>query len=203
MTAPGNVLTGEGIGGATAMAEMPLWKTILNFLPFLSGPSAAPAQQRNVSAPGHGTAPEVFRRDVQIRFAHCDPAGIVFYPQYFVILNGLMEDWFTEGLGVDFADMVTRRKIGIPTARIDCTFSSPSYLGEQLSLGVSVTRIGDKSISIEVTGSANGELRLKATQTIVMMCLATKKSIPIPADIRSGLLRDCRGGQIADAAHTG
>jgi DNA-binding MarR family transcriptional regulator len=40
-----------------------------------------------------------FRRPRLIRFSDCDPAGIVFYPQYFVMLNGLVEDWVNEGWG--------------------------------------------------------------------------------------------------------
>ncbi|HEY1393321.1 MAG TPA: acyl-CoA thioesterase, partial [Methylibium sp.] len=38
----------------------------------------------------------VFWRERQIRFSDCDPAGIVFYPQYFVMFNGLVEDWVGE-----------------------------------------------------------------------------------------------------------
>ena len=33
-----------------------------------------------------------FECDKLIRFHHCDPAGIVFYPQYFVLFNELVED---------------------------------------------------------------------------------------------------------------
>lgn len=38
-----------------------------------------------------------------VRFQHCDPAGIVFYPQYFVLFHELIEDWFNEGLRVNYA----------------------------------------------------------------------------------------------------
>ena len=44
---------------------------------------------------------------LRIRFAHCDPAGIVFFPQYLVMLNGHVEDWFTDGLGLSYADPAT------------------------------------------------------------------------------------------------
>jgi 4-hydroxybenzoyl-CoA thioesterase len=44
-----------------------------------------------------------FRRPRLIRFSDCDPAGIVFYPQYFVMLNGLVEDWVNEGLGAQLS----------------------------------------------------------------------------------------------------
>ena len=39
---------------------------------------------------------KVFEVPVLIRFAHCDPAGIVFHPQYFTIFNGVVEDFFRE-----------------------------------------------------------------------------------------------------------
>lgn len=40
--------------------------------------------------------PAVFSRARLIRFSDSDPAGVVFYPQYFVMFNGLVEDWFNE-----------------------------------------------------------------------------------------------------------
>lgn len=204
MTAQGEAMVDKGMDTPRVFAAMPFVRALLGLLPFRAGPAEAPLR-RAAEAPraAAAAAPEVFRREVPIRFAHCDPAGIVFYPQYFVILNGLMEDWFTEGLGVDFADMVTRRGIGIPTVQIECTFSRPSSLGERLTLAVAVTRIGDKSISIEVTASADGELRLRARQTLVLMCLATKKSIAIPADIRQALLRVCHAAQRSFASMQG
>ncbi len=196
MTAQGEMMVGKGMDTPRVFAAMPFVRALLGLVPSRSGPAEAPLRRAGEAPVGvTAAAPQVFRREVPIRFAHCDPAGIVFYPQYFVILNGLMEDWFTEGLGVDFADMVARRRIGIPTVQIDCTFSRPSALGERLTLAVAITRIGDKSISIEVTGSADGELRLRARQTLVLMCLATRKSIAIPSDIRQALVRVCHAAQ--------
>ena len=42
-------------------------------------------------------SPAVFEREALIRFSHCDPAGIVFFPQYLVMFNGLVEDWVDPG----------------------------------------------------------------------------------------------------------
>ncbi|HEY0877439.1 MAG TPA: thioesterase family protein [Zeimonas sp.] len=136
--------------------------------------------------------PAMFEREVLVRFAHCDPAGIVFYPQYFVLLNGLVEDWLTDGLGTSFADLIMTRRLGIPTARMDCTFTRPSRLGDELVLGLTVTRIGERSIGLDVQGRVGDELRLRARQTLVTVSLETMKSVPIPPDIRDGLARYCR-----------
>ena len=32
----------------------------------------------------------MFKQDKLVRFQHCDPAGIVFYPQYFVLFKELV-----------------------------------------------------------------------------------------------------------------
>ena len=53
------------------------------------------------------TPPEAaFTRSVPIRFSHCDPAGIVYFPHYFNMFNGLIEDWYTEELGYNYAEII-------------------------------------------------------------------------------------------------
>ena len=54
-----------------------------------------------------------FVTQVPIRFAHCDPAGIIFFPQYLVLFNGLVEDWFNQALGLSYADMLHKDKVGL------------------------------------------------------------------------------------------
>ncbi len=41
---------------------------------------------------------EPFVAGKRIRFHHCDLTGIVFFPQYFVPFNEVIEDWYTYGL---------------------------------------------------------------------------------------------------------
>lgn len=133
-----------------------------------------------------------FECDKLIRFHHCDPAGIVFYPQYFVLFNELVEDWFNQGLGIDFARFHVEQGLGVPMASIVCRFLSPSKVGETLRLSLSVSRIGNSSLELAVTGSANGEARVEATLTIVLASLATKRSLPFPAAMRTQLERYLR-----------
>lgn len=136
--------------------------------------------------------PTPFECDKLIRFHHCDPAGIVFYPQYFVLFNELVEDWFNQGLGIDFARFHVEQGLGVPMASIVCRFLSPSKVGETLRLSLSVNRIGRSSLELAVTGSSNGEARVEATLTIVLASLATKRSLPFPAEMRALLERYLR-----------
>lgn len=38
----------------------------------------------------------MYERLIQIEFNHCDPAGIVFYPRYFEMVNSVIENFFAD-----------------------------------------------------------------------------------------------------------
>ena len=124
---------------------------------------------------------------VKIRFAHCDPAGIVYFAAHFDILNGVVEDWFEEGLGLDYHDIVGRRRVGLGYAHASADFRAPARMGDRLSYAVAVERVGNKSIPLVVTARKDGAEVLTAKLTIVVTDLDRHVSIAIPDDIRSAV----------------
>ena len=50
-----------------------------------------------------------YQREVLVRFAHCDPGGIVFYARYFEMINGVVEDWFEDALEASFSGLLYHR----------------------------------------------------------------------------------------------
>lgn len=132
---------------------------------------------------------EIFEDDKLIRFHHCDPAGIIFYPQYFILFNELVEDWFTRGLGVSFVDQVTRERVSIPMGRVECDFLAPSKIGDVLRFGLRVERIGTSSIKLRIEVRRGEEVRVRAALTVVMASLVTLKSVPIPAELKAEMAR--------------
>ena len=138
------------------------------------------------------TATAPFETIKQIRFHHCDPAGIVFYPQYFVLMNELVEDWFNRGLGIDFARFHTEERRGIPMGRIECDFLAPSIVGEALDWALWVERIGGSSLTLGVEAKAGGEVRVRATLVVVHASLDTRRSVPFAEDFREKLARFVR-----------
>ena len=132
------------------------------------------------------------RRDFSIsfplRFAHCDSAGIAYYPRYFELCDAAVEDW------TDFALAATRRTLhfdlglALPTVSLQATFSAPSYLGDLLGFRLSVLRVGNSSVVLETNVTSAGEQRLCATQTLVLMHMNTAKSTPWPARWRERLV---------------
>ena len=47
-----------------------------------------------------------YARTIPVEFNHCDPAGIVFYPRYFEMVNSVVENFFLEDVGYSFARMM-------------------------------------------------------------------------------------------------
>ena len=130
------------------------------------------------------TLPSLFFKDKPICVAHCNHAGIVFNPQYFTLVNELIEDWFADALGVCLDELNHVRRLAVPTAHIDCDFFRPSRLGEMLRMTLRVLAVGRSSISIEIAAGVEDEDRLLANLTLVMTSSDTDRPAPIPADIR-------------------
>ena len=123
----------------------------------------------------------------QVRFSDCDPAGIVFFPQYLVMLNGFVEQWFDEGLRVPYAPLIAERRTGLPTVRLEVDFTAISRHGDELTWSLAVEKAGRSSLIVAHEVHGGDELRLKARQVIVCTSLDTHRPQPLPDDVRAAM----------------
>lgn len=144
----------------------------------------------HASPEAHGSR-AVFSQAVTVRFSNCDPAGIVFFPQYFVLLNGVVEDWFTLALGIDYAHLIGHQGIGLPTVSLHCDFLAPSRMGEKIEFKLRVGRVGKRSLTVDVecVGGDGDGARLRLRQVLVTTSLIDHRAIDIPADVLAAISR--------------
>ncbi|KAA0693771.1 acyl-CoA thioesterase [Neorhizobium sp. P12A] len=126
----------------------------------------------------------MFQRQELVRFQHCDPAGIVFYPRYVEMINATIEDWFAQAVGTDFAKIHGELKSAIPVVSLKIDFHAPSRLGERLDFNLAIEKLGSTSIKIHVSASAGGGVRLSALVTLVHISLEDYRPRPWPDAIR-------------------
>jgi 4-hydroxybenzoyl-CoA thioesterase len=119
-----------------------------------------------------------------VRFAHCDPAGIVFYPRFFEIVHDALEDWFRDALGLPFRELIGTRREGFPVVALSTRFLAPSRLGDELDVDIGVPRLGGASLDVRYALSCGGEPRVVILTTIVHTDLATGRPLPIDDDLR-------------------
>ncbi|MEQ6250260.1 thioesterase family protein [Sulfitobacter sp. HNIBRBA3233] len=101
----------------------------------------------------------------KVLFKHCDPAGIVFYPRYFEMINDCVEGFFDDVIGVPFE--VLLREGGVPTADISVKFHKPSFHGDRLVLNLSPVRFTAKSFTLEIRALCADEARFTSNSTLV------------------------------------
>ena len=129
----------------------------------------------------------MFERREVIRFQHCDPAGIVFYPRYVEMLNATVEDWFGGAVGISFAEIHITRNVAIPVVSLAVDFSEPSRLGDVLTFGLIVQRLGTSSVTLDIRASCGAKERLAAKLTLVFIDKADMRPNPWPDDFRASM----------------
>ena len=130
-----------------------------------------------------------FFLDITVRFQHTDPAGIVFYPRYFEMINQVVEDWFAQRLGVDFHRLHALEGHGVPTVHLEADFKRPSRLGEVLSFALTVASLGERTFTLALTASSGGEERLRASIVLAYVELGDLRARPIPSGLRAAMER--------------
>ncbi len=126
-----------------------------------------------------------FTREIKIRFQHCDPAGIVFYPRYFEMFNQIVEDWFAEEIGMSFQTMHVEHRLGVPLVHVEADFMRASRIGEVLVFTLRVVEIRTRSFRLAVEASLSGEPRVKAELTLACVSLGESlRSTQVPDSLR-------------------
>jgi len=126
-----------------------------------------------------------------IAWGDCDPANIVFYPNYFV--------WFNEALGHHFlqaglpkTELIERYNVvGFPMVETSAKFHSPSTHGDPVTIKTRITRFGRSSFDVEhrLHNNKNNVLGVEGFEKRVLVGrdenTGNITSVPIPDDVRA------------------
>lgn len=123
----------------------------------------------------------------KIRFGHTDPAGIVYYPHYFDMFNGVVEDFFDDCVGASFQAMRSDFGVVTPLRNIEADFIAPCRIGDKLDLALTLVRVGRTSLRIVIDGSVDGGPRLTARLAIVFVSAKDGRATPPPPAVLARL----------------
>ncbi|WP_376711591.1 acyl-CoA thioesterase [Bradyrhizobium altum] len=122
-----------------------------------------------------------------VRFSQCDPAGIVYFADYFDIANGIIEDWFPASLGLRYHEFIGPRRTGLGFASARCDFVRSCKMGDELTFALLIESIGRSSIRLLMYAYRNLEPVLGMSLVIATTSMLENISIPIPDDLRAAL----------------
>ncbi len=141
----------------------------------------------------------IFTITEKIRFGQSDPAGIVYYPQFFHMFNNLFEDWMEQVVGVDFPKQFMELDRMFPLVHVETDFMNSRVMGQSLMLAFILTGLGRSSIRYTVIGF-DGELDILRGRFVTSIASkTTKRSMPLPDDMRPAMeayLKICSGLEI-------
>lgn len=99
-------------------------------------------------------------------FADTDAAGIVHFSTVFRWVEGAEEGLFAE-LGLPFLARDGAALRGFPRVRVECDYLAPVHRGDQVSLALQPTEIGDKRIVWSFEASVAGKAVARGALTTV------------------------------------
>jgi len=131
----------------------------------------------------------IFSKKKTVRFSHCDPAGIVFYPRYAELCNEVVEDWFREALEIDFHVLHEKLRLGLPVVRLEIEFLAPSTYGETLEFTLRVKEIGNASMILNLIAWCGEQERVRIQLKVVMMAMDSMRTVQIDDQWRARFSR--------------
>jgi 4-hydroxybenzoyl-CoA thioesterase len=131
-----------------------------------------------------------FRAHIKVCFGDIDNAGIVYYPRFVHYFHLAIEEFFIAELGVDFADVLHKRKVSLPTVHLESDFRRRLAFGDRINMEVLVLDIGRTSITWGYRGYLVGEkeeLVVEGQNVTVCVHTGTFDKIEVPDWLREGL----------------
>ena len=129
----------------------------------------------------------MFNYKTQIRLHDTDAAGILFFAHQFAIVHDAYEQ-LLEKLGFSFPTMLKKRSYFLPIVHAESDYKSPLFVGDKITIGITVGHIGETSFSFLYT-IRNQKNILVGTAKTVHVTIDKKKrtKITLPKEVRSSL----------------
>ena len=130
----------------------------------------------------------VSRKKLLVEWGHCDPAGIVFFPQYLVWFDDCTTALFLDA-GMPIQTLFKQHGvIGFPIVDLRARFILPSKFGDELNAESTVTKFGKSSFVVRHQVSKAGALAVEGFATRVWTAPdpndpAKMKSCPLPKEV--------------------
>ncbi len=130
------------------------------------------------------------RHTIQVQWGDCDPAGIVFYPNYF--------RWFDEGLqrlleAVGHSQRTlahTWGVLGVPLVDASARFAAPVRHGDRLEALTQIEHWGERSFTVYHRFDREGRLAVEGREVRVWAAAdedggAGIRALPVPEEFKA------------------
>jgi acyl-CoA thioester hydrolase len=128
---------------------------------------------------------QAFRHQLRVRYAECDPQGVVFNAHYLAYFDTSITELWRAAFG-GYQAMLDGG-VDVVVAEAQVRFRTPARFDEELILEIAITRLGTTSITSAHRISRKRELVVEGMLRHVMVDRATLIKAEIPDWLRDGL----------------
>jgi 4-hydroxybenzoyl-CoA thioesterase len=128
--------------------------------------------------------------EIDIEFGDCDPAGIVYFPNYYRFLDNATAHLVSAALGRGKRQWTVQHGIaGIPVVDIRTSFRAPSRFGDRVTIESEIVKLGRTSFVVGHRLSNAGTLCVESEETRVWIGKSGETLTPlaIPNTVRAAL----------------
>ena len=131
----------------------------------------------------------VNKRIIRIEWGDCDPAGIVYFPRYFAIMDNCTAHLFEHATGITKYQMQQKFAFaGFPMVDIRAKFHVPTKYGDDVVVESKIVEFGRSRFEVEHRLLKGGELAVEGYETRVWVGRhpddsSRIKSKPVPEEI--------------------
>jgi acyl-CoA thioester hydrolase len=125
-----------------------------------------------------------FRHHLRVRWAEVDKQDIVFNGHYLTYFDVAITEYW-RALGVPYPAITERWGSDLFVVKAGLEYHAPAHYDDELEVGVRTARIGNSSMCFEI-GIFRGDEHLIAGELIYVNAdPVTRKSKPVPAELRA------------------
>jgi acyl-CoA thioester hydrolase len=128
---------------------------------------------------------EPYLHELRVRYAECDPQGIVFNGNYLVYFDVAFTELWREAVG-PWSDL-SDQGVEAVVAHAELDFRAPARFDDVLTMRCRVANLGRTSITTEIDATRDGELLVAMKLRHVCVSRETWRKTEIPEWVREGL----------------
>ncbi len=125
---------------------------------------------------------------VEIQFGDCDPAGIVYYPNYFRFFDHATAAMLSAAFAMHKRNWLDHYGIaGIPMVDTGARFIKPSSFGDVVEISSEITELGRSSFGVKHSLLRDGDLAIEAHEKRVWVVRDDNggiRSAALPDEVR-------------------
>jgi len=125
---------------------------------------------------------------VEIQFGACDPAGIVYYPNYFRFFDNATAAMLSAAFAMHKRNWLDHYGIaGIPMVDTGARFIKPSSFGDVVEISSEITELGRSSFGVKHSVLRDGDLAIEAHEKRVWVVRDDNggiRSAALPDEVR-------------------